>query len=153
VGYFVDVADVSIRIAPENCEKAVSLFVALMEKASDVGSGGSWREGKVVERFYSWVTTSHVLESLKNPEQSLPANIADAFSHWGYAFSADVKDGVVFQYRERDKWGDDESLWEALAPCFDSGSFIEFRGEEGALWKYEFNGNSLRELTGHIEWR
>ena len=153
MGYSVEVMDAAVRIAPENCEEAVSLFVKLMKKASDDGSGGSWAEGERVARFYSWVNTTDVLESLKNPEQSLPGNIADAFSHWGYSFSADPTKGVEWDYRERDKWGDDDALWLALSPCLDEGSFIEFRGECGHMWRYEFDGNSLQDFVGHIEWR
>ena len=150
MGYYVEVMDAAIRIPPENYEKAVSLFSGLMEKETDHGSDFSSR---AAERFYSWVNTSHVLEALKNDEQSLGENIADAFSYWGYVLTVDSNRGVEWEYRERDKWGDDEFLWGALAPCISEGSFIEFRAEDGAMWKYEFDGISFREFVGYVEWR
>jgi hypothetical protein len=46
----------------------------------------------------------------------------------------------------------EEIVWEAIAPVVVSGSYVEFQGEDGALWKWEFRDKKLRTFEGHIAW-
>lgn len=35
---------------------------------------------------------------------------------------------------------------------FEPGSYIEMRGEDGALWRWVFDGKTCKEITAKITW-
>tara|TARA_Y100001973_G_C5202378_1_gene338841 strand:- start:3511 stop:3951 length:441 start_codon:yes stop_codon:yes gene_type:complete len=140
----VEVIESHLCIESKNIEKAVSLFTDLMENY--------WIRG---------VNQDDVLWVLRNSTQPASENVFDAFSYFGYYFSSALKNWrfdeskehhVISFCRKRKKWHDDDLLWTTLAPCFSEDSYIAFREEGGAYWKYEFKGRSLQKRTGHIEW-
>ena len=51
-----------------------------------------------------------------------------------------------------EKLGDEEILFQALAPFVDKGSFIEMEGEDGDLWRWTFDGQQMIEQVARITW-
>ncbi|MDR1558699.1 MAG: hypothetical protein LBS84_03180 [Clostridiales bacterium] len=47
---------------------------------------------------------------------------------------------------------DEECLWEQIAPMIEDGSFLEYRGEGGDIWRWVFHGGKCYELTATIIW-
>ena len=110
---------------------------------------------------YSWVESGCVLNCIDNDD------IIGAFSEWRYdARALETEDpitalavtpqkvfpSIVIEAFTGDKLGDDEMLWRVLAPFVVSGATIEFRGEDGAMWRYLFTDDALVEQTARIVW-
>lgn len=57
--------------------------------------------------------------------------------------------GIAFS---GEKAGDDLKLFNALAPYVEAGSFIEMQGEDGALWRWVFDGKTCVEKTAKVSW-
>lgn len=49
-----------------------------------------------------------------------------------------------------EKLGDDKLLFDAIAPYVEAGSYIEMQGEDGAIWRWIFDGKTCREVTAKI---
>ena len=124
MGYYVE--DIDFNLTIESKEQALGCLHELMARGKQ----------------YSWVSSSAVLDCISR------GDIEEAFREWGYDLSPDLQ----LEGREREKWGDDEAFWKAIAPSVKKDSYIAFRGECGALWRYIFTQHRLVEQAGTIHW-
>jgi len=138
MGYCMNQRDASFRIKAENRAKALQAIKDLASRV-DEGGGGCWSGGRKVEAFFSWVRT----EKFANA-----STLEDAMSEWRWEIdgAADV-DSIMF---EGEKLGDDIFLLRAIAPYVEAGSFIEMQGEDGALWRWYFDGTGCIEQEGRV---
>ncbi|MFW5887888.1 MAG: hypothetical protein ACOCUH_03715 [Bacteriovoracia bacterium] len=60
-----------------------------------------------------------------------------AFKEWRY-FCLRIGGCILLASFEGSKWGDDEILYETIAPFVSEDCFIECIGEDGCKWKYLF---------------
>lgn len=60
------------------------------------------------------------------------------------------KNGVKLKSHEG-KWRHQEDLFSAIAPIFTPGNFMTFRGEDGALIGFFFNGNEMINYASYDE--
>lgn len=143
MGYCIEQRDCDFRIKAENVDKALAAIKAL---ASRVGEGGGFVsvDGHV-ERFFSWVRT----EDFANA-----ATLEDAMYAWRYEieYNGDGSGDVAWIMFQGEKYGDDEKLFQALGPYVEPGCFIEMQGEDGALWRWTFNGTTMVEQNASITW-
>lgn len=51
-----------------------------------------------------------------------------------------------------EKLGDDFTLFQAIAPYVESGSMIEMLGEDGAHWRWVFDGKTCKEQYAKLVW-
>lgn len=145
MGYFVDCFDWELSIKSK--QAAIDCARKMMDQVDANGGGAVYQGGKLVSRSYSWVST-------ENTNRLLDAgNIEGVFREFGYAMTVDRETGIMsLDYKEREKWGDDETFWNALAGAIDDGSYLNFRGEEGELWQYSFKDGVLYEKRGVVTW-
>jgi len=53
---------------------------------------------------------------------------------------------------EREKIGQEDLLFDAIAPWVREGSYIEMSGEDDAMWRWVFRGGGCHEVTPTITW-
>lgn len=139
MGYYVEQIGGKFTILSENFDRALSAIKALMKNENEM-SGGSWSGGKQTERWFAWVNTSTVLEA---------TTLADALTEWRWE-PEENEEGIYLINFRGEKWGDDDKLFHALAPFVKCGSYISFRGEDGALWQFYFEGGKMKEKEGRV---
>lgn len=134
MGYLIDQTDSSFRIRrglEAECLKAIKALAG-KETIHDASGG-----------HFAWV----------NPSDFTSAkNLDEAFDAWRYQLSRHSEgyiDGIEFC---GEKYGDDEILFKAIAPYVDSGSFIEFKGEDGAQWRWVFKDNKVKKVRAKVSW-
>ena len=154
MGYYVDTLDFNIVITKDKFDKAIEHFHSLMTRVDECGRGGQFKDGEKVKTWYAWVTTSAVLEALDFEDKAQA--LIKAFREWGYEFEK-TTDGseirsINLVCREMSKWGDDEHLWNAIAPVLDHNHYIKWCGEENDYWQYKFSDGTLNESSGQIVW-
>jgi hypothetical protein len=92
---------------------------------------------------YSWVS-----DNFKNCN-----TIAELFKSWRYTIDynddCDI-DSISFT---GEKSGNCLVLFQAIAKFVKKGSFIEFQGEDGELFRFSFNGKSCKEIYPTISWK
>jgi len=135
MGYHAAVRDIDIKLKLDDLEEVMRLLKERHENRSgnyeDYGPFGT-----------------------RNAEDPVPADtFPDALGEIGWYGERDDALGEYRVYRDGTKYRETEEVfWGAVAPVVVPGSFVEFVGEDGALWKWEFRGGAVRTFEGHIAW-
>lgn len=135
MGYCMTQRGSEFLIRGQNFSAALAAVKALAYKPEQMSGGSS--KG---ERWYAWVDTNGFVNA---------ATLADAIGAWRWSTTV-INGGIVDIYFKGEKLGDDMILFEALAPFVEDGSFIDMEGEDGSLWRWVFDGKTVREVEGRV---
>lgn len=81
------------------------------------------------------------------------STVAEILEAWRWEAQCDPTTGdLTHLLFFGEKLGDEETLFQALAPFVDRGSFIEMHGEDGELWRWVFDGQHMREQFPQMTW-
>lgn len=152
MGYYVSM-DIGGVVIP--ADKVADCLAAINQMFNDEnlsnnaggGAGGpSITEKTPVreKRWYSWVT---------NPRGDGFEALQDALIAWRYDVEINTDGSINIGHFTGEKLGDDEQLFEVIAPFVQSGGVIECRGEDNAFWRYLFENGELIEQQGEIVYR
>jgi len=120
--------------------EALSAIKSLMTDTSNM-AGSCFGGGVEMGRWYAWVHTETVLQS---------QTLMEALEAWRWMPFIN-NDGDIDHISFRgEKMGQDEVLFQALAPYVTSDSYIAMRGEDGALWRWYFQNGSCLEQEGRV---
>jgi hypothetical protein len=75
------------------------------------------------------------------------ATLQEALKCWRWNLDKDY--GIEFW---GEKLGDDQILFDTIAPFVKAGSFIEMDGEDGMKWRWYFDGEKCVEQSGKVTW-
>ena len=142
MGYYMNMVDADFMIKSENVEPAFQAIKKLIDQVDERGGGGSYFNG-VSKRHYSWVSTEELVKS---------KSLSEFMDEWRWEIDFDENGNVNDICFCGEKLGDDEILFEALAPFVEEGSYIEMRGEESDLWRWVFQNGECVEKTPEIIW-
>ena len=138
MGYCVDINISGLNIVgAENIKGALAAINAMHDPkvlAKQAGGGSS-----TGERWYSWV---------RNPSDEGFKSLVDAMKAWRYDAGMDLEGEtpvVTIECFDGEKWGDDEFMYEAIAPFVSEGCKIACLGEDGDQWRYTFNDGKVIE--------
>ena len=142
MGYYIEQTDSKFFIAHTDVEKALSAIKGIMH-SHDQMRGGSWGPDGKTERWYAWVNTDEVLQS---------QTLVDALESWRWKARTDSVGNVCGIEFVGEKSGQDELLFDAIAPYVESGSYIVMRGEDGEVWRWYFEEGTCSEQAGRISY-
>lgn len=126
MGYCIEQMESEFAIPSENFDQALSAVKGMMDGYPTP--------------YYSWVV---------NEEVTHAKSLVEAL--WAWRWEAVVKEGDIhFIVFCGEKLGADDHLFRVLAPFVRSGSYISFRGEDGALWQFYFENGTMRERQGRV---
>jgi len=134
MGYCMEQRDTNFKIKKENVAEAFKACQTLFGKETIEDSGG---------RHFSWVDTKVLMEA---------TNLKEFMEEWRWEIVLDEDGNVTDIGFEGDKIGDDEYLFNTIAPFVESGSFIEMSGEDGCLWRWVFKDGKLHDISPEINW-
>jgi len=81
---------------------------------------------------------------------------ADSFQEvmeeWRWEVEFNERGDVIDLFFNGQKLGDDELLFQTIAPFVEAGSYIEILGEEGEMWRWAFDDKECTELSPTIIW-
>jgi len=141
MGYYINQREAMFRIKKENFDAALKAVVELAdEKHRSRMNGGSWKCGKRTSWNYAWVN----MEELKNAK-----TLEDAMNCWGWEVYTEDEDIVDICFVS-EKLGQEEVLFDAIAPFVEDGSYIEMGGEDGGIWRWQFNKGICVENEANI---
>ena len=140
MGYCMNMQDSSFHIPEASFSDALAAIKSVMNIA-DKMRGGSLERVVEARKWYSWVNTDAVLAS---------ETLLEAMRVWRWkpcvSDSGDI-DGISFL---GEKSGQDEVLFEAIAPFVKRDSYICMHGEDGALWRWHFDGVHCLNQNGKV---
>lgn len=76
--------------------------------------------------------------------------IEEQFDEWGWPIKRNLQGDIVSISFKHEKLGDEEKLFKVIAPFVERGSYIDMTGEEGAQWRWYFDGQTCKELQPKV---
>ncbi len=142
MGYTMSRVGSQFFIAAEDADSALAAIVAMQARAEDM-TGGSWdtATGARTEQYYSWMNDIDFNDF---------RSIEDALQAWGWPVTLDQDGNVIDIHFENEKMGDEDKLFDAIAPYVRPGSYIEMVGEEGDRWRWVFDGKTCKEVAAIV---
>lgn len=159
MGYFVDIGESEFFIAKENFDAAYKNCVALNDRDDlKTGGGGTFTlpNGEQMKygdprpegmnyhpmKWFSWMDANYP-ETCKTLDEVLTA--------LGFEIYYDEA-GNINRLSYSSKIGNEEYFLEAIAPFVKDGSYIDWIGEDHAMWRHEFNNGRMIVKTPRIIW-
>lgn len=148
MGYYIQMIQSSFCIPKANLDLFWERATLLMsDDTIDLnGSGGTFKDGKKSESWYSWVNTDATRKAILNRD------IRDFFGQWGYSVELGDKDSqfevvdIMHSTGDTYKIGDEDRLFAAIAPAVNDGSFIDMKGEQQEEWRWAFDFGRIHSL-------
>lgn len=131
MGYCIQMGRSNFHIKKENKEKALAALKKLGDGSNDSRANGG--DGNI--KWFSWMNDTEVDQW---------DSIAQAMDDWRYPIHLDAHgnvDGISFQ---GEKLGQENLMFEVIAPFVEPDSYIDIIGEDGCRWKLVFDGNVLK---------
>lgn len=121
-----------------------SKFFIAQDKLADAALAvRSLMSGAVArQKPFSWVDTTAVLRA---------ASLVEQLRRWGWLAELDEFGNVNSIEFSGEKLGDDEQLFNAIAPYVLAGCYIQMQGEDGAIWRWVFDGVKCVEIAATIQ--
>lgn len=142
MGYCMNLREESFKIKKKNVAPCLK---ALKELANQTlkGTGFTIINGKKTKQQFAWVSTE-TFANAKTLKESLEE------WRWDIEMKEDGSvDGISFS---GEKIGDENHLFEAIAPYVESGSYIEMSGEDGLIWRWKFEKGKCTEEAAILDW-
>jgi hypothetical protein len=152
MGYYVHTTSCSVFLQKELVDDAYRALCELNQH-DDLKNGGSYNGDELSAcdsrpdgmtyhpaRWFSWMDADYPSKCTTLEEVLQEVGFDPYFDYSGSleALSYDSKTGC------------EEIFLKALAPFMRNGSYINWRGEEGELYRYEFQEGQMRQLTGNV---
>jgi len=128
MGYVMEQLGDEFKIKKENFEGALAAIKGLSGKETIHDASGP---------HFSWVDTKEYQEA-----KTLP----DALKAWRWEARLGIYGDVIGVDFAGEKAGDDDILFNAIAPFVERGSYIEMEGEDRMVWKWKFDGRRCKEI-------
>lgn len=140
MGYYTTITDSEFAIRPGFDQDAYQSLCDLNLR-EDLKTGGTYIGGKKTESWFAWMPTDY--PSVCDTWQSILTKL-------GFEL---IDNGDRSYYLCYDsKIGDEEHFFRALAPYVEHGSYICWRGEDGALYRWEFMDGKMIIRDGYVTW-
>ncbi len=130
MGYCVKVTESEFSIEKEN-------VAAVLE------AGRNMRPEHFKQRCFRFVQVGELEDA---------ENISDLFNIWGYEIEHEEGEGIEGISMNLEKIGDEELFFSVIAPFVNSGSYIQYAGEDGVIWRIAFKDGMSRCISPKIDW-
>ena len=137
MGYYINLDNSTALVKKEHLDEAYKVACDL-NKNDDLKSGGSYQGGKTISKHFAWM------------DEDYPKTCKDLkaiFEMLGFETSLDNEGNLCLDWYDS-KGGDEGIFLEALAPFMEGE--MEWRGEDGAMWKHKFENGEMLELNGKV---
>jgi hypothetical protein len=141
----MSVMEASFIIPEKNKAGALEAIKKLCEQEQEIGGGGCSTIGtdgsRGWKKHFSWVDSSVLLKA---------ETLYEAMEEWGWIIEEDDYGEVHDIYFEREKIGDEEYLFNAIAPFVEDGSYIQMHGEDDYIWRWVFINGECHDVGGRV---
>jgi hypothetical protein len=154
MGYYVRTTQSHVLIPAARHADAYAALCRLNDNDS-LKTGGSYGGGELSAndprpagmthhpaRWFSWMDADY---------PSKCKTLAEILREVGFDLDEE-EDGTITGMHYDSKTGCQDIFLEALAPYVKAGSYIEWQGEEGEQYRFDFNGTSMTQRSGVVTW-
>lgn len=127
MGYCIELVDHRFKIEKNNIDKAFATLKDFMKTQTRL----------------AWVTPSIVVNS---------DDVFEAFDEIRYPLAENNNGDYILDYFNGEKLGDDEKILNSFAKYVVPGSYFEFSGEDGNLFRFVFDGEKCETKYPKVIW-
>lgn len=138
MGYCISQRGGSFAILAENKAAALTATKRLAPIGNRSGGGGGG--GK---RWFMW---------MNNHDLTKASSLEEMLKWWRYEPKVTERGDIAGLSFIGEKAGEEKYLWDAIAPFVEAGSYIEMQGEDGAMWRWVFDGKTCEEVQAKVVW-
>lgn len=142
MGYYMSQMSSKFLIEKKNFRKCLEAIKAL-DPEKDGGKGFHCTAGGPKIRHFAWVETEEYKEA---------KTLQEAINAWNWQPELDKEGNIVDIYFEGEKLGDEQILFNAIAPFVEKDSYIQMSGEDDSFWRWCFDGKICFENNPTITW-
>jgi len=135
MGYYIDLTDAEWEISES--PEALATIREMPVKYHAIKRGGSSNG----EKWFSWMNDTEI---------ETTDTVENVFNQLG--FETNKVDGGFQLTGYNSKTGQEDLFLAVMAPFTKDGSYIEWRGEDGALWKFEIRNGRMFRTESEIVW-
>lgn len=140
MGFYVHTSNVNLSVPAEHVDAAFQA-VKELNKRDDLKTGGRYSGGKVVERWFAWMPADY---------DEVYKSLDEVFWALGFEDAHIDDDGRFVLGRYDDKTGAENHFLEAIAPFVVDGSYVEWVGEDGSMWRFLFRRGEMLVEEGMV---
>jgi hypothetical protein len=142
MGYYVTLTDADFLIPKAKEAKAIGALKALNDpKYDQQKQGGTWDGTGKSAAWYSWMTADY--------DQHVKS-CAEVFTQLGFEVEETAEGLRLTGYDN--KTGQEDLFLAAVAPYVQEDSYLNWRGEDGILYRFQFDGEKMTELESRVSW-
>ncbi len=138
MGYYVTLTD-SNFVIPETPEVLAAIH-DMDTRFDAIKRGGSFGPEGKTEKWFSWM-----------PQLTSFETVREVFEALGFDCAEDVG-GSVSLVAYDSKTGQEDLFLAVVAPFVEDGSYTEWRGEDGALYRFVVKDGRLRSQSAVVQW-
>lgn len=135
MGYYIDLVDAEWEITES--PESLATIREMPTKYHAIKRGGSSNG----EKWFSWMNDTDI---------ETAETVESVFNQLG--FETETVDGGFKLVAYNSKTGQEDLFLAVMAPFTKDGSYIEWRGEDGALWKFEIHNGRMFRSESEIIW-
>ena len=147
MGYTMRQTESIFLMKAEYCLPALHAAQDLMTnpKYDSIKSGGSFsKTAKNSQKWFSWM-------NLATPENW--THVKDAFDAWRYTADVDDEGNICDVFFEGEKIGQEIEFFKVIAPYVEPGSYIQMIGEDGFIWRWVFDNDTVEEKAAEVTFK
>lgn len=146
MGYYVNIRDCRVLIPRTSFHEACKHLLDIRFLEDEGRMSGSTNADGVRKKWFAWVDMDALGDSIRR------GDLPGVFEAFGFQCYYDEVQNIIELSFDR-KCGDERTLLGNLAKFFSDGDFIDWSGEEGEVWRYQFEGGQMKEMVGVFTWR
>jgi hypothetical protein len=140
MGYCIEYVEGAFHMRAEDKPAAHAALVAMWADPDAImGGGGMGR------RWFAWLNDTDL-------SKGTSASFEDAMREWRYPVDTDEDGNVTGIGFVGEKIGDEGQMFAAIAPFVEADSYIDMSGEDGARWRWAFDGETVVEKAGKVSY-
>ncbi len=145
MGYCIRMDEAKFHVRADRKEAALDALRAMWLDPDSTMGGGVYQHGKRSQAFFSWMNASSLAEGTC-------ATFEQGMDDWRYPVTNDPEGNVVDISFEGEKIGDEDQMFRAIAPFVTAGSYVAMLGEDGARWRFVFDGSTVEQQQARVVW-
>jgi hypothetical protein len=140
MGYYVNIEAVNWLLPVVHEDAALQALKNLNDPSNDhLKRGGRFAGGKETAKWFSWMPEDY---------DKTVTTVYEVLDMLGFETEV-LPEGTRIRAYDS-KTGQEDLFLETIAEFVEPGSFIEWRGEDGAAWRNDFDGKTMRTLEGRV---
>lgn len=109
-------------------------------------------QASALEELQRWADLAGHIAFVDRITVTSARSLTEALEEFGWVADLDVQENICHIEFGRENSGEEDELFDRLAPYVQPGSYIEMAGEDGERWRWTFDGRTCKTVKPEVRW-